>query len=134
MLLSAAGCANNGTSTTSSSAPTKAEFIEQGDEILCTKTEEVGAATAALSADPSDDELRALVLDGVLPAVQRSHDGLAALARPAGDEEQIEAILTTLQETIDEVEKDPALLFGEPDPFTEADNLILDYGLTGCPA
>jgi hypothetical protein len=130
----AAGCGGDDETTTVAVA-TKAEFVEQGDVILCTKTDAVAAASASL--DPKTAtraELEAFVFEGVLPAVQIAYDDLSALDVPSGDEAQVDAILAAMQAAIENTEDDPAQLITGPDPFGEADGLIADYGLTGCPA
>ena len=95
----AAGCGGgDGASTATATTPetTKAAFVEQGNAILCTKSKAVATASKAISQEksPSVKKLKAFVLVKVLPAVQRAHDDLAKLAFPAGDEDQVAAILT----------------------------------------
>jgi hypothetical protein len=139
-----AACGDDASAPTTTATPrptttvlvtTKADFIAHGDQILCEKTTAVAAATASVGgeADPTVEELEALILDGVLPAVQRAHDDLSRLPVPAGDEAQVTAIVDAIQAAIDMTTEDPAILLGDPDPFAAADGLILAYGLTGCP-
>jgi hypothetical protein len=121
--------------TGTATAATKASFVKKGDAVLCTKTKAVAAASAAIDQQaPSRQELKDLVLRGVLPAAQTAHDDLASLERPAGDEQQITAFLAELQSTIDATEANPAQLVVGPDPFTKADRLLLAYGLHDCAA
>ena len=132
----AAGCGGgDGASTATTPETTKAAFVEQGNAILCTKSKAVATASKAISQEksPSVKKLRAFVLVKVLPAVQRAHDDLAKLAVPAGDEDQVAAILTEMQTAIDATAANPASLLSGPDPFTKADRLITAYGLAGCP-
>ena len=123
-----------GASTATAPETTKAAFVQQGNAILCTKSKAVAIASKAISQEksPSVKKLRAFVLGRVLPAVQRAHDDLAKLAVPAGDEDQVAAILTELQTTIDATAANPVAL-QRTDPFTKADQLITAYGLTRCP-
>jgi hypothetical protein len=131
----AAGCGASEDETSTAPAATKAAFVKQGNAVLCTKTKAVADAAARLDPQsPSRQELKNFVLKGVLPAVQTAHDDLASLDRPAGDEEQITAILAELQSTIDATQANPAQLVTGPDPFTKADKLILEYGLQDCAA
>jgi hypothetical protein len=128
----AAGCGSEDETSTDATG-TKSSFIKQGDEILCTKDRAVAEAAASINQkSPSRQELKDLVLKGVLPAVQTAHDELASLDRPPADSEEITAFLTELQRTIDATEANPAQLVTGPDPFTEADKLILEYGLHQC--
>jgi hypothetical protein len=135
-VVGAAGCGGGdetSSTSTGTATVTKASFIKQGDVVLCTKSEAVAVASASIDPkSPSRQELKDLVLKGVLPAAQTAHDDLASLDRPAGDEEQITAFLAELQSTIDATEANPALLVTGPDPFTKADKLLLAYGLHEC--
>jgi len=134
LALGVAACGGADETTEVAAVATKSEFIAQGDAILCTKTKEVAAATA--SVDPntaSRKELKSFVLDGVVASVQKSHDDLAALQVPAGDGDEIGAMLAEIQSAIDTTEADPAQLITGPDPFARADGMIAAYGLTGCP-
>jgi hypothetical protein len=133
--LVAAGCGGDDETTTTAAATTKSEFIEQGDAILCTKGEEVADATASIDLQTaSRQELKDFVFEGVLPAAQKAYDGLSSLEAPPGDEDEITAFLAELQSAIETTEADPAQLITGPDPFAKADKLILEYGLSDCPA
>lgn len=132
-VVGAAACGGGDDETSTTVVVTKASFIKKGDAVLCTKSEAVAAASASIDQkSPSRQELKDLVLKGVLPAAQTAHDDLAALDRPAGDEQQINAFLAELQSTIDATEANPAQLVVGPDPFTKADKLLLQYGLHEC--
>jgi hypothetical protein len=135
MSLNACGGGGSGESAGSTTATsTHAAFIARGDVILCAKSDRVAAVVSRLPAQPTDAELRALVLDGVLPAVKRAHDDLEALPVPGGDEAEVAAILGSMQRAIDLVADDPATMLGDVDPFVEADRLITGFGLIGCPS
>jgi hypothetical protein len=133
----AAGCGGED-ETTAAAAPaaTKAEFVKEGDVILCTKSDAVAAATEQIAAvrKPTAEQLTTVVQDDFLPAVQTAYDGLAALPVPAGDETEIAAMLARMKAAIATVEADPAALVSGPDPFTKSDGLITACGITGCPA
>lgn len=132
--LGAGGCGNDEPAETTK-ASTQADFIDQGDVILCAKTEAVDNAAASIDFEAaSDSELKSFVFEGVLPAVQTAHDDLAAIPAPAGDEAQIDALLTAMSDGMETTESDPAQLITGPDPFAKADGLITDYGLSGCTA
>lgn len=137
LAIGAGGCGSDDDADTASteSATTQAEFIDQGDAILCAKTEAVNEATSSIDFESaSNSELKSFVFDGVLPAVQTAHDDLASTPAPPGDEAQIDAILAALSGAIETTESDPAQLITGPDPFAKADSLITEYGLTGCVA
>jgi hypothetical protein len=133
----AAGCGGDDETTTAAApAATKAEFVKEGDAILCTKSDAVTAATEQIAAvkKPTAEQLTAFVQDDVLPAVQTAYDDLAALPVPAGDETEVAAMLARMKAAIATVDADPAALVSGPDPFTKSDELISAYGITGCPA
>jgi hypothetical protein len=133
----AAGCGGDDETTAAAvPAATKAEFLKEGDAILCTKSEAVAAAAEQIAAvkKPTAEQLTSFVQDDVLPAVQTAYDGLAALPVSAGDETEVAAILARMKAAIAAVEADPAALVSGPDPFTKSDTLISAYGLAGCPA
>src|SRR6476619_811309 len=80
MSLNACGGGGSGESAGSTTAAsTRSAILARGDVIMCAKSDQVAAVVAGLPAQPTDAELRALVLDGVLPAVKRAHDDLGAL-------------------------------------------------------
>ena len=133
--LGTAGCGDADPDATASAAPTRAEFIQRGDAVLCTKTEAVAAAMSGVDLESAGRaELKGLVFDGVLPAVETARDDLAALSAPAGSEGDLEGIISAMDDGIETTRSTPEQLLGGPDPFAAADRLIIAYGLTGCPA
>src|SRR5689334_17104526 len=111
---------------------TKAEFIRQADAICTAGDAKIAAATKDLGADTDKDAIAKVIGDSVLPNIQEQHDKIADLAAPKGDEDEIDAMLSTLQAALDKGKADPASIAGESDPFAEANAKAKAYGLTVC--
>ena len=109
----------------------KADFSTQADKICADATADLTAAAEALGEDPSQEQIEAFASDSLVPSLQAQHDDIEALGAPEGDEDEVEAILTALQEGIDTVEADPGSITSS-EPFGEASELAADYGLEEC--
>jgi hypothetical protein len=132
-VLVAAGCGDDDEDTTTAAAPTKQEFIEQGDAICEEGDQEIDAAGQETFSGgrPSPEEQQQFITETVVPNVQGQIDDLRALTPPEGDEEQVNQILDTAQEELDALEQDPQAGFmGEP--FAQAEKLLKDYGFEVC--
>ena len=112
----------------------KTEFVAQAEEICSEGNKELESAAEEFSAQPSQEEITQFAEDELVPNLQQQHDDIAALGAPEGDEDQVQAILDSLQQGIDAVEEDPASLLSSDDPFSEASDLAEAYGLPKCAA
>ena len=149
--LIAAGCGDDDETTTTAAAPTtttsgatgatgatgealsKDEFIKQADQICADGDKSINEAFNALgSGEPSQQEQQQVVTDTVVPEIQGEIDGISALTPPAGDEEEVSAILDAAQSAVDQTKEDPTLLTQGQDPFQEANQLAKEYGLKVC--
>ncbi len=134
----AAGC---GSSDDETSPPlTKAQLIKQGDRI-CEESElrrNAGFQKYIKEGEegkplPGKAEQEQLVVDIALPEFERQAEELSELTPPAGDEEQIDAIITAMEEAVERVEDDPAsVLEGAEKQFGEAEKLGREYGFDEC--
>lgn len=119
-----------------SAAPTKEEFISQGDEICRDGDQEIeaGEEEAFGGGRPSPDEVEAFLTETVIPSIQKQIDGIADLTPPEGDEQTVAGLVDMAQGALDEVEQDPAALAerGSPDPFAETQRAFGDYGFQDC--
>jgi hypothetical protein len=114
---------------------TTEEFITQADEICATSTDEFDAALEELGAggQPSDEEAATFISETLVPNAKDQAAQIDALAAPEGDEEEVDAIVTALNDAVAEGESDPeAVIASEDDPFDEFETLAEDYGLTEC--
>ena len=66
------------------------------------------------------------------PSVEAQITAIEDLPVPAGEEEQVSAIVDAVNQGLDEAEADPAALTKGADPFAEANQLANDYGMTDC--
>jgi uncharacterized Zn finger protein len=141
-----AGCGGGDDSTDStassdSSGLTKAEFLKQGNAI-CAKGEkelneefEKFAEEENLSENkpPTEAQLAKATEEFFLPIIKEQVEGVAALSPPAGEEQQVDKVVSAAEAAIEEAEEDPGSLANEKeDPFAEANELATEYGLTKC--
>jgi len=133
-----AGCG----SSDDDSSLTKAEFVKQADAI-CTKGDkqdekefEDFAKEHNLSEgkEPSKEVQEEAVQDIVVPGVRQQIEEIDELAAPEGDEAKIEAVVTAVEDGLDELEDDPTLLFKGKNPLGEGSKLAKEYGMTKCGA
>jgi hypothetical protein len=134
-----AGC-GGGDSTSDSSSVTKAQFVKEADAI-CTngdkqdeKDFEKFSKEHNLSEgkEPSKEVQEEAVQDIVVPGVRQQIEEIDDLAAPEGDEAKIEAVVTSVEEGLDELESDPTLLFKGKNPLEKGSTLAREYGMTKC--
>jgi hypothetical protein len=131
-----AGCGGDDDSS-SDPALSKSEFLAQGNAICEQGDKEIDAEARQFftSQQPSPAEEEKFLTDTVIPNVQNQIDELDALSPPAGDEDQVQAIIDSAQSALDEAKSDPSALTGQSgqgDPFAEANRLANAYGLVEC--
>ncbi len=148
--LAVAGCGggddSSSTTTASSTAAgataasgtplSKEEFIQQADAICKAGNQATNQAANDLftGGQPTQEQVNQFATDTLVPAIQGEIDQIGALTPPAGDEDEVQAILTAVSGALDKVKADPTSLFASADegPFKEADQLAKAYGLTVC--
>jgi hypothetical protein len=150
----AAGCGGGSGSTSSGdttgggdsteasgSAPSKAVFIKEADEICAgadeTLNEEIGEYAEENDIpiekeEPTQDQQVELYEAVVLPNVAQQGEDIAALTPPAGDEEAIEEITDGLAEGVEEAEADPKQLTEGKNPLADASKKARAYGMKSC--
>jgi hypothetical protein len=134
----AAGC--GGSDSTDSSSITKAQFIKQADAICekGTKENEAEFEEFAEEKNLSEDEeptkaqQEEAISDIVAPGVQKQIEEIDALGAPEGDEKQVEAIVTSVEEGVEEIEADPSSLIKGENPLGKGSKLAKEYGLKAC--
>lgn len=147
--LVAAGCGSSDDSTTgstdggetSTASLTKPELIKQGDEICTTGNEAIEEEAEAFAEENEIDIEKAtteqqeeVVAQVVAPEIKAQAEEIAALGAPSGDEDEVEAIVTAVEDAAAEAEEDPSLIVEEEGagPFQEANELATDYGFKVC--
>jgi hypothetical protein len=121
-LLGGCGGGGGGDSTTSaaSEAPlTKAEVIRKGDAICQvgneasqTEIEKFAKEKGFGSSEPSKAQFEEIVTEVLVPNLEQQADELDALVPPAEDQDEIDAIVAALRESISAIAKDPNTLEG----------------------
>jgi hypothetical protein len=136
-----AGCGGGdstktGATTTSEAPLTKAEFIRKGDAICQTGNEastteiEEFAKENGFGSEPNKAQFEEVVTDVLVPNLKRQTDELDALVPPTQDEDKIEALISSLRETIAKLEKNPSSL--EENALAEPIRLENAYGFKVC--
>ncbi len=136
-----AGCgsSNNSTSTETTAAISKAEFVAKGNAV-CVKGEK--AQEAEINAyvkkhglenkKPSKAQEAELVETVLVPNIQSQIDGVTALGAPSGEEQQVSSALELSQQTLEKIEANPELAFGNNDTFAAAGKQLHALGLKEC--
>lgn len=133
-----AGCGGGDETTDETVTLTKTEFIKQGDAI-CKKSGEQSEQEAEEFAEEngftlekaSTEQLEDAVGAVLVSTLRQQAEEISALGAPEGDEEQVEAIITSLESATDEIEDEPKLVFEEK-VFEEPNELAEDYGFKVC--
>lgn len=139
-LVAVAGCGGgDDSSTTTAAAPplTKEEYITQADKICTDGDAAINAAAtdAAIGPSSTETEINDFVTGTVLPNIQSQVDQISALTPPAGDEDQVGALVDALNTAVTTATDDPSTVTGSSaGPFAEVDKLAKDYGLKACGA
>ncbi len=141
ILVVAVGCGGaDGSDTTT---VTKAEFVKQAGAICKKTAARRDAAALALfkeqreRGEPSRQEVKEqteeVLTDAVLPALDQMANELAELDAPVDDGTQIDAIIESYREAIQEAESEPsAVVTGESNPLIEPRKLAVAYGIKAC--
>lgn len=136
-----AGCGGGDETTDETVTLTKTEFIKQGDAICQAGNEEIEEGFEEFAEEndlpenkePSKEQGVELVETVILPSIQQQGEEIRELGAPDGDEEQVDELLTSLEEAVAEGEDDPEILFeGKTDPFGKVNQLTKDYGFKVC--
>jgi hypothetical protein len=126
----------------SGAAPTKAAFIKEADQI-CTAgdtklSEEVVSFAEGKGIDlekeeePSEDQQVEIYEQIILPNIAKQAEDLEALTPPAGEEDQVEDITSTLTKEVEEAEEDPSDIGNGT--LEGASKKAQAYGLKACGA
>jgi hypothetical protein len=119
-------------------APTKAAFIKEADKICSTAdvklSEEVVKYAKeegiSIEEEPSKDDQIKVYENIVLPNIHMQAEELEALTPPAGDEDTVEDITSTLTSEVEDAEGDPGSI--SEDTLQEASKKAHAYGLQTC--
>ncbi len=130
------GCgSDSSSSTTSTTALTKSEFLAQGNAICAKGNKAINQAAQETfnKQKPSASQLNQFATQTLIPNIQQQINGIKALPAPSGDEAQVAAIVTGAQAALDKGKADPKILVSNgQDPFAPVNKLTNAYGLTKC--
>lgn len=133
-----AGCGggDDSSSTSSDTALSKDEFISKADAICKSGNDDVDAQAQQIfgNQQPTDEQVTQFVNNTLLPSIETEISGIEALTPPAGDEDQVQAIIDAVKSAVDEAKANPERLFaaGQDSPFADANQLAKAYGLKVC--
>jgi phosphoenolpyruvate synthase/pyruvate phosphate dikinase len=137
----AAGCGGGDDTTDESVTLTKTEFIKQGDAICKEGNKEIGEGFEEYAEEkdlpenqePSKEQGVEITETLILPNVQQQAEEIRELGAPEGEEEQVDELITALEDAVAEGEEDPESLFkGKTDPFGKVNKLAKDFGFKVC--
>ena len=134
-----AGCGSSGDSTDTTAALTKSELIKQGDEI-CEKgnkaiekeAEEFAEENNIDTEKPTKAQKEEVIVDVVAPGVRGQVEEIGDLPAPSGDEAEIEAMVSAVEEGADELEAEPSKLIEGENPLGKGSKLARSYGFKEC--
>jgi hypothetical protein len=127
----AAGCGDsNDDSTTSTAAISKADFVAQANQICKQGNDEIEATGKQLG-NLNEAQLEQFASDTIVPNIQKQVDGVKALGAPAGEEAQVDQLVSTVQGDIDELKADPSKITDDS-LFAEANKQSRALGLNEC--
>ena len=116
----------------------KFEFLQEADRICESTNARVQAAGDELVQgrhDPPPSEVRRIVLNIAIPALQTEVEAIGSLGAPPGDERQVQRILDATREGIAQLRANPqSALTGVPPGLRRAGRLSRAYGSTTCDA
>ena len=126
----AAGCGDDD----DAAAISKGDFIAQAGEICRSGDRELEATGAELFAggEPDPQDMRRWIDEVFAPTVRGQVADIRALGAPAGDEDEIAAILDAADRGVDEIHEDPSRLGSGDNSLDEATRSIVEYGVEEC--
>jgi hypothetical protein len=139
--LSAGGCGGGDESTTiTTSSISKDQFIRKANAICLKGRQQVETAASTFLAENPDalesknePDFSELTQTIFVPAIEQETEEIRALGAPQGDQGEVEAILTAVEEGREKSEEDPkAAALGGSKAFKKADALAAKYGLDSC--
>lgn len=138
-----AGCGSSSDSTSDSTATaslTKAEFVKQGNKVCEEGNKNANAEFEEFSKEnnlsETEEPPKAVQEEAIeqvlIPNINGQIEAVRALGTPEGDEGELEELLTTEEEVLEEAEDEPTSLFETTAKQKEANKLATEYGLTVC--
>jgi hypothetical protein len=118
----------------------KDEYLKRAQQVCTEGTNELEKVTSTAFSDlkpgekPTEEQIASFVRKSVVPEIRKQVRELRDLPPPEGGEKQVNDIYDALDQGLDQLDKDPKLLFSGANPFAKADELGKKYGLSVCAA
>jgi len=114
---------------------TEEEFVTAANEACTEGNETIQEAADEISASgqqPGEEQLEGFIVS-IVDAIQGQIDAIDELNPPEDMEEDVNALVAELQSSVDEIEEQgTAALQSEENPFSDANEMAGDLGLTVC--
>ncbi len=128
----AAGCgSSNSDSSTSTAAISEAEFQAKANQICKQGNAEADAAGKKLGNNINQAQLESFVTDTLVPNIEKQVDGVEALGAPAGEEAQVQQLITVTRADIAQLKSDPSKI-QDDHLFDDSNKQANALGLTEC--
>lgn len=130
--LGVAGCGGSSRRTTSTptTAITKAEFVAKANAICGRGDPVLLEAGVKLASHPTKAQIAALVKGTYVPAIEAQIIAVRALGAPPGDEAAVTRMFSLAQADLNTLKNKPTLV--TTDVFADFAKLAHPYGLTAC--
>jgi hypothetical protein len=125
----AAGC---GSSSSSTAALTKAQFLTQANAICTAGNAKTTALATSLGQNPTKAKAIRIIETGYVPAIQSQINAVRGLAVQTADKAKLSQLLDLAQADLNKIKANPALVFGQASPFHDFAKQAQAYGLTQC--
>jgi hypothetical protein len=120
----------------------KSAFVEEANDVCTESNKEIQSQIQAfinnsskggqLSKSEEEEGLADLINEVVAPGMEEEIEDIRALGLPAGDEQQVEAILAAMQDAVERAQADPKAFGEQAEPFKTPERLAVEYGLGAC--
>ena len=136
LALTVVGCGDSGGATTD--VLSHAQFVEQANAICQELQEErnevLKREISRLEPGQQATETQKIeaVRNAILAQYEEMTSGLKSLGAPKKDEEKVDAIVSAMEATVEDVEANPSLAARSGSQFVEANKLNEEFGLTSC--
>jgi len=143
LALGALGCGGSESTadtTSSNSEVSKAAFVKQANAICGRTNRELAQLSERFSKEnnlsekiqPTEAQVTELSQQALVPIAKQVEE-IRALEAPAGEEDEVDAIVTAAEKALEEGEADPAAIYGAGGgAFAQANRLSAAYGLKEC--
>lgn len=131
-----AGCGDDDDDATTTAALTEEEFLDQGNEICRTGSEEIEAAFENLDVpqggQPTEEQIAQTLEEVAIPNTQSQIEAIGALTPPEDLQDDVDQVLVDAQAALDQMAEDPVAVVEGPDPFEDVNQRLEEIGLTEC--